>query len=104
MNFLDDGLHVWSGHSVWVVKAMKVVAHAEGRGVDAARAGGRLAVRLAGLGVAAVLAVALLAHAGLAVRLDVLRKVVGPHEALVADGAGEPLLARVGPEVPLKFV
>lgn len=72
MNFLDDGLHVWSGHSVWVVKAMKVVAHAEGWCVHAAGARGRLAVGLAGLRIALVLAVTLLALAVLAVGLDVL--------------------------------
>lgn len=36
--------------------------------------------------------------------LDVLAEVIGAHESLVADGAREPLLPRVGPQVPLQFV
>ena len=62
-------------------------------------------MRLRSLGIAIlVLAVALLALAVLAVRLDMLGEVVGPHEPLVADGAGEPLLAGVCSKVSLKFV
>jgi hypothetical protein len=38
------------------------------------------------------------------VGFDVLAEVVGAHEPLVADGAGEPLLARVGPQVTLELV
>lgn len=38
------------------------------------------------------------------VRLDVLAEVVGAHEALVADGAGEALLARVRAQVALQLV
>lgn len=37
-------------------------------------------------------------------RLDVLGEVVRTHEALVADGAGKTLLARVRAQVPLKLV
>jgi len=103
---LDDGLHVRGGHPGVVVSegGLAVQGHAQGRGVDAAGARGRLAAGLAGLRVAAVLAVALLAVAVLAVGLDVLGQVVGPHEPLVADGAGEPLLAGVGPKVALQLV
>ena len=77
----------------------------EGRRADAARTGGAAgpAVRLAVLAVR-VLVAALLALAVLTVRLDVLREVVGAHEALVADGAGEALLARVRAQVPLQLV
>ena len=38
------------------------------------------------------------------VGLDVFGEVIGAHEALVAHGAGEPLLARVGAEVALELV
>ena len=38
------------------------------------------------------------------VRLDVLGEVVAAHEALAALGAGEALLARVSPQVPLQLV
>lgn len=55
------------------------------------------------LAVAARLAGALLAAAPI-VGLDVLGEVIGPHEALVAHGAGEPFLPRVRPQVPLQFV
>lgn len=41
---------------------------------------------------------------GVLVRLDVLGQMVRPHEPLGAGRAGEPLLSRVGPEVPLEFV
>lgn len=59
---------------------------------------------LAGFGVAAVLAVALLSVAVLAVGLDMFGQVVGSHEPFVADGTGEPLLSGVCPEVSLEFV
>lgn len=36
--------------------------------------------------------------------LDVLAEVVGAHEALVADGAGEAFLARVSAQMPLQLV
>ena len=53
----------------------------------------------------AVLTAALAAGvAVLGVRLGVLGEVVGAHEALVADGAGEPLLAGVGAQVALQLV
>jgi len=81
-----------------------VMAHAEGRRVDAARTRGRLAVRLTRLRVAAVLAVALLSLPVLAVGLDVLRQVVRPHEPLVADGARESLFAGVRSKVSLQLV
>lgn len=84
---------------------MSVMAHTQGWCVDTARTRGRLSVRLRSLGVAVlVLAVALLALAILAVRLHVLGEVVGPHESLVANGAGEPLLAGVCSKMTLKFV
>ena len=38
------------------------------------------------------------------VRLNVLREVVAAHEALAALGAGEALLARVSPQMPLQLV
>lgn len=38
------------------------------------------------------------------VRLHVLCQVIGPHEPFTADGAGEPLLAGVRPQVPLELV
>ena len=39
-----------------------------------------------------------------AVRLRVLRKVVRPHEPFIAERTSEPLLACVGPKVPLQLV
>lgn len=54
------------------------------------------AVRVPGL-VAALLA-------ALSVRLCVLCEVVGPHEALVADGTREALLSRVRAKMTLQFV
>ena len=57
-----------------------------------------------GAGAATGSAFASAAAARCAVRLDVLGQVVGAHEALVADGAGEALLARVRPQVALQFV
>lgn len=38
------------------------------------------------------------------VRFNVLAQVVTSHEPLVAYGAGKPFFARVGTEVPLKFI
>jgi len=38
------------------------------------------------------------------VGFHVFAEVIGTHESLVADRAGEPLLARVGPQVALEFV
>jgi hypothetical protein len=40
----------------------------------------------------------------LCVRLGVLGQVVGPHEPLVANGAGKSLLTGVRPQVPLQLV
>ena len=61
-----------------------------------------------GLAVFAVaVAVALLGAAVLAVGavgLDVLGQVIRAHESLVADGAREPLLARVRPQMSLELV
>lgn len=37
-------------------------------------------------------------------RLHVFRQMIAPHEAFAALGAGEPLLARVCPQVPLQLV
>ena len=79
-----------------------LLVDAQGRRVDASRAGGRLTVGLAVLAVRVL--VAALPAPVLAVGLDVLGQVIRPHEPLVADRAGEPLLARVGPEMPLELV
>ena len=49
-------------------------------------------------------AAAAAAAAAGAMRLDVLGEVVGAHEALVADGAREPLLTRVRAQVALQLV
>ena len=51
-----------------------------------------------------MLAAALAVLSARTVRLSMLSQVVGPHEALVADGAGEPLLPRVCSQVPLQLV
>lgn len=37
-------------------------------------------------------------------RLDVFAQVIGAHESLVANWAGEPLLSRVRPQMALQFV
>ena len=51
-----------------------------------------------------MLAAALAVLSARTVRLSMLSQVVGPHEALVADGAGEPLLPCVCSQVPLQLV
>ena len=51
---------------------------------------------------AAVVVVGAVAGPVLRMSLDVFGQVVGAHEPLVADGAREPLLARVCPEVCLE--
>ena len=107
--FIDASDAVVVTHSVVGVKGGRVVVGGgtihRGWRTDAGRF--RLTViGVFGLGARAATGSSLAGAAAArgAVRLDVLRQVVGAHEALAALGAGEPLLAGVRPQVALQFV
>lgn len=76
-------------------------AFAQLRGVAACRAASGTVLAV---GVAALLTPKPQAAAPGAVGLDVFAEVVAAHKALVADGAGEALLASVGAQVALQLV